>query len=298
MTAWKNLSKKEQQKYDDREDYRNERMAGEVFETDNKKGDKTEPSVIKKSDYSGRNATSYVNKEGDLEEITEENNPFKKNINRFDTTATGSGALKGTKRYGATDIRGHLAAGKTEQEILDYAAGLGDDVKMGSAAQNLLAKFKDNIKNGDNPAPEEPSINGEVEGNVLDRGSVIVNGEGIGIGGNDKVKTEYNQDFNGEVNVKGDYYNTGISNSDLSVNNNSFIYKNVGSNNYPMMSGGVSPELPLNYGAGLVPAVSGSVPRPLDDVADKYRDRADAQPLIFSTEGDLKFNQLMGYRGG
>ena len=304
MTAWKNLSKKDKKKYGSREEYRNQRMAGEIFESDTGENNVVESHEIKKKDYSGKNATSFVNKKGDLEQITDQNNPFTKDINKFDTSATGSGALKDVKRYGATDMRGHLAAGKSKEEILNYAAGLGDDVRMGSAAQNLLAKFKEDIKNGNQPStPEGGSdpiivspdidsdidINTGVKDNDLDRGSVIVNGDGYAIGGNNREKNVYKNDFNGTVdmnNFNGTFINNGNFNSQ------------AGYNGLPDMSGGTSSELPMpTYGEGSRFSVAGLIPKPFS-TADRYRDRADAAPLVFGTAGDLAFNKLMGHKGG
>ena len=62
-----------------------------------------------------------------------------------------------------------------------------------------------------------------VEGNKLDNGSVIVNGGGTAIGGNNEFTNEFEKDFNGEVdfsNFEGSFINNGNINSDLSVNFN------------------------------------------------------------------------------
>ena len=302
MTAWRNLSDKEKEKYGSREKYRNQRMAGEVFESDEKETRIKGPEDRKH--FSGPNATSMYNSKGKLVDITEKNNPFKGDINKFDTTATGAGADVDMKRYGVSDMRGHLAAGKSKEEILNYVAGLDDDVKMGSPAQKMLAKFKEDIKNGNQPStPEGGSdpiivspdidsdidINTGVKDNDLDRGSVIVNGDGYAIGGNNREKNVYKNDFNGKVdmnNFNGTFINNGNFNSQ------------AGYNGLPDMSGGTSPELPMpTYGEGSRFSVAGLIPKPFN-TADRYRDRADAQPLVFDTEGDLKFNQLFGYKGG
>lgn len=333
MAAWRNLSEEEKAQYDSRKDYRQSRKAGEVFETEaadtsaeTEAGDEMQAAVIRTR---GPKATHMYNKKGDLTKITEKNNPFKGDINKFDTTALGAGSHKDKKRYGVTDIKGHLAAGKSKEEILNYVNNIDDDVTVGGKAQAFLASFTDGIKNGtktptgdttteidksinDSKNKTDESVNDShnntdssvdssynttkidintgVQGNKLGKNSAIASEGSTAIGGGNKYINKTSNDFNGKVNAK------------------SIV--SIGGNFNSKVDSGMSETNPVGdalglYAAGAAGQTSANnpylaaygnapgVPRPRN-IAANYGDEALASELVFDTKGDLALNNLFG----
>ena len=187
-------------------------------------GSEKEITTLPIVDFKGRDATHYVDNSASgydkYVEITEENNPYTKALDAFDTTATGAGADKGTARYGASDMRSHLAAGKTKEEIVDYATSLGDDVKMGSAADKLLEKYKQDIIRGADPITEDPKDPEDDTGNTtITDNSVTDNSvdNSINDSYNKKITDSYNKDksINNSYNKTIDKSNSGIQGNKL-----------------------------------------------------------------------------------
>ena len=184
-------------------------------------------------DTRGRDATHYVDhSKSGLEKyvkITEKNNPYKRKIDAFDTTATGAGAEKGTSRYGASDMRSHLAAGKSKEDIINYAESLGDDVKMGSAANKLLEKYKTSILT-EKPYKPLPDTSEDSASTVVNDNSTVDNSVDNSIkDSNNKVIEDSNnidKSVDNSYNTIIDKSNSGVQGN--TVDNQSVIVNNGG----------------------------------------------------------------------
>ena len=322
MAKWSDLSNQEKKEYGSRKEYRK-----------TKGNDKKDVTTLPVPDLKGRNATHYMDHKGTggAVKITPKNNPYTKDIKNFDTAATGAGAHKGTKRYGATDMRSHIASGKSKQEVIDYASSLGDDVKMGAAAQKLLTQYKQDIIDGKKPGPGDEvtdptnptdpinptnpadpikiidKSNSGVKGNTLKEGAVIVNNGGQGMGGKSENNYTVNDNFEIHMDTGGaPINNSGLLNVDLGsdFNYNSFMTQSSGDKDYEdvmedvekMYSSGSSGALALSGNPYSSVIGDYDVQKPFT-VAQSARDSATYTPLFFSAMGNAHMNNLFGSKG-
>ena len=118
-------------------------------------GDRMKPEDGSK-ELRGRDGKYFYNKKGELKKRTEKNNPFDvETLDDFDLSAAGSGSSRGVERLGAGELRAFRDEDRSRKELMEYAAGL-DESQIGDKAQQVLAKWTDKIKRGEDPTTGEP----------------------------------------------------------------------------------------------------------------------------------------------
>ena len=138
---------------------RKQRMAGDaLLEEGQTRSDltaeqKEELRANSKVTHRGREGSQFYNKQGNLTDITEKNNPFTKDLDKFDLSAFGRGASKGKDMLNAHDVtRLMKEGGHTAEEVYEQFK----DSNIAVGAMNLFKRKGIEMSGGqDTSDPEE-----------------------------------------------------------------------------------------------------------------------------------------------